>query len=168
MSKRDLKIYLQELTKEQLEEQVLDLYSRFKPVKTYYNFVFKPNEQKLLEEAKFKIGKEYFPVNGRKPKTRRSVAQKIIKHFVQLGVEPFIIADVMLFNIEVALQYNEDKLIKQDAFYKSMLRSFEDTIKFTKEHGILSDFMPRITTVINNVKAQDWYNVDGFKRVLDR
>src|SRR5665811_2031669 len=86
MSKRELKIYLKELTKAQLQEQVLDLYARFKPVKTYYNFVFKPNEEKLLDEAKFKISKEYFPVNTRKPKARRSVAQKIIKHFIQLGV----------------------------------------------------------------------------------
>ena len=39
MSKRALKSYLDELTKKQLQEQVLDLYTRFKPVKTYYNFV---------------------------------------------------------------------------------------------------------------------------------
>ena len=166
MSKRDIKIYLQELTKEQLEEQVLDLYTRFKPVKTYYNFVFKPNEEKLLNEAKFKIGKEYFPVNGRKPKARRSVAQKIIKHFIQLGVEPFIIADVMLFNIEVALQYNEDKQLKQEAFYKSILRSFEDTVSFINEHGIMADFTLRISTILKGVKAQEWYNLEGFERSL--
>lgn len=166
MSKRDLKIYLQELTKQQLEEQVLDLYTRFKPVKTYYNFVFKPNEQKLLDEAKFKIGKEYFPVNGRKPKARRSVAQKIIKHFIQLGVEPFIITDVMLYNIEVALQYNEDKKIKQDAFYKSMLRSFEEAIRFINESGTMNDFSSRITSLVKQVETQNWYNLEGFDRAL--
>lgn len=167
MSKRDLKIYLQELTKEQLEEQVLDLYTRFKPVKIYYNFVFKPNEEKLLDEAKFKIGKEYFPVNGRKPKARRSVAQKIIKHFIQLGVEPFIIVDVMLFNIEVALQYNEEKQIKQDSFYKSMLRSFEDSVNFINEHGVMTDFSSRISTILKAVKTQEWYNLEGFERSLN-
>ncbi|MDF1673363.1 MAG: DUF6155 family protein [Vicingaceae bacterium] len=167
MSKRDLKIYLQELTKEQLEEQVLDLYTRFKPVKTYYNFVFKPNEEKLLDEAKFKIGKEYFPVNGRKPKARRSIAQKIIKHFIQLGVEPFVVADVMLFNIEVALQYNEDKLIKQEAFYKSILRSFEDAVDFINEHGIMADFTTRISSLLKGVKSQEWYNFEGFERSLN-
>lgn len=166
MSKRDLKIYLQELTKEQLEEQILDLYTRFKPVKTYYNFVFKPNEEKLLDEAKFKIGKEYFPINGRKPKARRSVAQKIIKHFIQLGVDPFIIIDVMLFNIEVALQYNEDKQIKQDAFYRSILRSFENTVSFIKEHGLMNDFSPRISTILITVKTQEWYNLEGFEKSL--
>lgn len=167
MSKRDLKIYLQELTKEQLEEQVLDLYTRFKPVKTYYNFVFRPNEDKLLDEAKFKIGKEYFPVNGRKPKARRSVAQKIIKHFIQLGVEPFIIADVMLFNIEVALQYNEDKQIRQEAFYKSMHRSFEDAVSFINEHGLMTDFVPRVSIIVKSVKTQEWYNLEGFERSLN-
>lgn len=168
MSKRDLKKYLAELTKEQLEEQVLDLYTRFKPVKTYYNFVFKPNEQKLLDEAKFKIGKEYFPVNGRKPKARRSVAQKIIKHFIQLGVEPFVIADVMLFNIEVALEYNAEKNIKQEAFYKSIFRSFEESVKYCKENGIVSDFNLRITTVLKTVNQQNWYNAEGFERSLKK
>src|SRR3972149_5106918 len=109
MSKRELKIYLEELTKSQLQEQVLDLYARFKSVKTYYNFVFKPNEEKLLEEAKFKMAKEYFPLSTRKPKARRSVAQKIIKHFIQLGVDSFIIAEVMLFNIEVAQKFSKKK-----------------------------------------------------------
>ena len=124
MSKRYLKAYLKELTKEQLEEQVLDLYTRFKPVKTYYNFVFKPNEQKLLDEAKFKIGKEYFPVNGKKPKARRSVAQKIIKHFIQLGVEPFVVADVMLFNVEVALEYNAKKKHQTRSFLQELTHQF--------------------------------------------
>ncbi|MBI2281553.1 MAG: hypothetical protein HYU68_12825, partial [Bacteroidetes bacterium] len=100
MSKKDLKIYLASLKKKQLEEQVLDLYDRFNEVKTFYNFVFKPKEDQLLEDAKFKISKEYFPVNSRKPKTRRSVAQNIIKHFIQLGVDNYLVADIMLFNIE--------------------------------------------------------------------
>lgn len=167
MSKRDLKTYLNKLTKEQLEEQILDLYTRFNAVKTYYNFVFKPNEQKLLDEAKFKIGKEYFPVNGRKPKARRSVAQKIIKHFFQLGVDPFVIADVMLFNIEVAIQYNEDKQLKQEAFYKSILKSFEEAIIFVNEHGMKNEFTHRITTILKKVEEQNWYNLEGFERSLN-
>ena len=40
MSKRDLKKYVSELSKEQLEEQIIDLYDKFKDVNTYYNFVF--------------------------------------------------------------------------------------------------------------------------------
>ena len=100
MSKRALKKYLTELNKEQLEEQVLDLYHRFKEVKSYYNFVFNPKEDKLLEEAKVKISLEYFPSGKRrKVKMRRSIAQKYIKQFIQLGVDPVLILDFMLYNI---------------------------------------------------------------------
>ena len=42
MSKRDLKKYLVNLSKEQLEEQLIELYEKFSPVKVYYDFVFNP------------------------------------------------------------------------------------------------------------------------------
>ena len=61
MSKRDLKKYLRELPRPALEEQLLDLYVRFPEVKTYYDFIFNPKEDKLVQEAKTKIGNEYFP-----------------------------------------------------------------------------------------------------------
>ena len=41
---------------------------------------------------------------------RRSVAQKYIKHFLLLGVDPFIIADVMLYNVEIAQTFYLDYL----------------------------------------------------------
>jgi hypothetical protein len=168
MSKRALKEYLGELTKKQLQEQVLDLYTRFKPVKTYYNFVFNPKEEKLLDDAKFKIGKEYFPVNTRKPKTRRSVAQKIIKHYLQLGVDAFVIAEIMVYNIEIAQQYTQEKFIKQDAFYVSMLKSFNDLLDFVKTHGIEIDFFPRINAIVATAEKQGWMNSVGFEDALER
>ena len=166
MSKRALKTYLQELTKKQLEEQLLDLYTRFKPVKTYYNFVFNPKEEKLLDEAKFKISKEYFPLNSRKPKTRRSIAQKIIKHYIQLGVDAFIVADIMLFNIEVAQKYTKEKIVKQAAFYNSMHKSFQEAIQFTSERGINNDFSIRLNKIVNESKIQDWPNYYMFEDTL--
>jgi len=162
MSKRDLKTYLKGLKKKELEEQILDLYERFKPVKTYYNFVFKPNEEKLLDEAKFKIAREYFPLNGRKAKTRRSVAQKLIKHYIQLGVDPYVVVEIMLFNVETAQRYSRKKTIKQEAFYKSMLKSYEELIAFSREYGLYSDFSSRIHQINQEANEQGWENTAGF------
>ncbi len=164
MSKIELKKYLKELSKEQLEEQLLDLYGRFKPVKVYYNFVFNPKEDKLLEESKFKISKEYFPTSGRRPKARRSVAQKQIKHYLQLGVEPSITADLMLYNIEVAQTYCADKTIKQASFYASMLKSFREAVKHVEQHGLLQEFGPRIGRIVETAKTQDWINAWAFEQ----
>jgi hypothetical protein len=172
MSKRDLKKYLAELNKKQLEEQVLELYEKFSTVKTYYDFVFNPKEDTLLKECKIKISNEYFPqkTSGkpRRPKMRRSVAQKYIKHFILLGVDPFIIGDVMLYSIEIAQTFSAERFVKPELFFKSMLNSFEQAVKFMISNGILDEFKSRITAISNETMRQNWYNKEEFNAVIER
>ena len=168
MSKRDLKKYLSELNKTQLEEQVVELYDKFKDVKVYYDFVFRPNEPNLVKDAKLKIANEYFPIRGKRPKMRRSVAQKFIKHFISLGVDAFIIADVMLYTIEIAQSLSAEKEIKSEAFYKSMLNSFEQAISFMIEKGILYEFKSRVVAIQKETEVQKWYNLYEFNAIIER
>ena len=172
MSKRDLKKYVSELNKEQLEEQIIDLYEKFQPVKVYYDFVFNPKEEFLLQDSKLKISNEYFPIKklGRrsKPKMRRSVAQKLIKHFVVLGVDPFVIADVMLYNIEIAQAYSSENLIKQELFFKSMFNSFEQAVEFIISNGIYAEFKTRIGSIFQETVEQKWINQYEFERIISR
>ena len=168
MSKRDLKKYVAEMSKPQLEEQILELYEKFKEVNTFYNFVFRPNEKNLVKDAKLKISNEYFPIRGKRAKMRRSVAQKYIKHFITLGVDSYIIADVMLYNIEIAQLYASEKLITNELFFKSMLSSFQQAISFLIEFGILNDFKNRIVTINNETIKQKWNNCYQFNAVVER
>lgn len=166
MSKKDLKLYLHELSKEQLEDQIIDLYTRFKEVKEYYDFAFNPKENKLMEECKLKISKEYFPVNGRKPKMRRSVAQKYIRHFNRLGVEPSLVADIMFYHIEIAQTYTSEQYVRHEAFYKAMLKAFSEVLQYVDEHGIRKEFNDRIEQVVDMATEQNWMNRQGFERML--
>ena len=168
MSKRDLKKYVSELKKTELEEQIIELYDKFKEVKTYYNFVFNPNETNLLKDAKLKISNEYFPIRGKRPKMRRSVAQKFIKHFILLGVDAFIIADVMLYSIEIAQSLSSEKEINQVAFYKSMINSFEQAVSFMIEKGILYEFKSRVVAIQRESETQNWPNFYEFNAVVER
>ena len=172
MSKRDLKKYLNELNKQQLEEQILELYEKFPAVKTYYDFVFNPKEDTLLKECKIKISNEYYPqkTSGkpRRPKMRRSVAQKYIKHFILLGVDPFIIGDVMLYSIEIAQTFSAERPINQESFYKSMLNSFEQAIKFMIANGILEEFKSRINLISEETRRQKWFNKEDFSTIIER
>ncbi|SFF63262.1 hypothetical protein SAMN04488033_102156 [Salegentibacter agarivorans] len=165
MSKRQLKKYLQELDKEQLEEQIVNLYERFIPVKVFYDFVFNPREEELMRKAKLKISKEYFPETRRKPKARRSIAQKEIKHFQQLGVEPHLTADLMLFNIEIAQTFAEEKSNLKEAFCKSIFKSFEEAVKFILKKGVLPDFKNRILKIAAESENQSWPNAYKFEKV---
>ncbi|WP_294737032.1 DUF6155 family protein [uncultured Flavobacterium sp.] len=167
MSKRDLKKYLASLPKEELEEQLLALYEKFGEVKTYYNFIFNPKEDKLEQEAKQKILYEYFPVRGKRPKLRRSVAQKQIKHFISLGVDPYIIADIMLYNIEVAQKYSAKREMRYGTFYKSILNSYKQVVDFVVVNGMTIEFKPRILSIHDAVFTQEWENQKEFERIYD-
>jgi hypothetical protein len=172
MSKRDLKKYLAQLNKEQLEEQLIELYEKFSPVKVYYDFVFNPKEETLLQEAKLKISNEYYPIKKSakrsKPKMRRSVAQKYIKHFILLGVDPFLIADVMLYTIEIAQTFSGENPVKQELFYKSMFNSFEQAVIFMIANGISNDFKSRIKAIYKETIIQKWHNSPDFNVIMER
>ena len=166
MSKRKLKKYLAELKKDALEEQLLDLYERFPLVKEYYDFIFNPKEDKLVQQAKTKISNEYFPVKRKRPKARRSVAQKFIKHFLKLGVESYLIADVMLYNLEIAQLFEQEKNVP-DAFYKSMLNSFSEAVQFISINALLPEFKERIVKIYTETQERNWLFGEGFSRALD-
>lgn len=168
MSKKALKKYLSSLEKEQLEEQVMDLYQRFDDVRIFYNFIFNPKEDKLVAAAKFKISKEYFPPNKRRAKARRSVAHKQIKHFLTLGVEPTLIADLMLYNIETAQAFSADNKIITDAYTKSIYKSFEQAVSLIIQNGLTSQFVVRILKIREEVKFQKWPNSAKFEVLLDK
>jgi hypothetical protein len=167
MSKRALKSYLKELTKDQLEAQVLDLYARFKQVKTFYDFSFNPKEDKLITEAKQKISKEYFPQTRRRPKARRSIAQNYIKHFLQIGVQESLLADLMLFNLETAQRYNLSRPQKADAFYKSLANSFIQALSFVQYHRLQVEFGHRLKAFVAETQNQDWCNYEFLAEKLE-
>ncbi|MNJ95059.1 hypothetical protein D3C87_127630 [compost metagenome] len=167
MSKRDLKKYLASLPKDELQEQLLSLYDKFSDVKAYYDFVFNPKEEKLEQEAKIKIANEYFPIKGKRPKLRRSTAQKYIKHFLSLGVDPYIVADVMLFNIETAQKYSAKREFSNSSFYKSILNSYKQAVDYIVINGISVDFKPRLLTIHDQTFKQQWENKKEFERIYD-
>ncbi len=168
MSKRDLKKYLIDLTKTQIEEQFIEMYEKFKDVKVYYDFVFNPNENNLIKDAKLKISNEYYPVRGKRPKMRRSVAQKFIKHFISLGMDSFLITDLMLYNIEIAQTLSLEKLITSETFYKSMLTSFQQALSFMIEKSILYEFKNRAEAIKNETVNQNWRNAEDFNAIIER
>ncbi|WP_047245361.1 DUF6155 family protein [Maribacter thermophilus] len=166
MSKRALKSYLSDLNKSELQEQIIELYDKFPAVKTYYDFAFNPKEDKLVQEAKTKISNEYFPLKRKRPKARRSVAQKYIKHFIKLGVAPNLVADVMLYNLEIAQTFASERNVP-DAFYKSMLNSFVEMTTFISQNNLLSEYKERLIQVYERTQSDNWLYMEDFSRALD-
>ncbi|SRR6056297_281689 len=166
VSKRAFKKYVSELPEDELRLQLIDVYERFSNVKTYYDFVFNPKEDKLVQEARTKISNEYFPLKRKRPRARRSVAQKFIKQFITLGMEPGLIADVMCFNLEIAQTFAEDKTVPH-SFYKSMCNSFTQMTQFVSQNGLLAEYRKRIAKLYQETQDKNWPYGEEFSKALD-
>lgn len=166
MSKRALKKYIADVPKEELERQLLDLYTRFPSVKKYYDFIFNPREEIMVQEAMAKIRNEYFPVKRKRPRARRSVAQRYIKQFQKLEMDAHWVAELMIFNLETAQAFEKGRKVPL-AFYKSMLNSFSELIQYVSFHQLLSSYKERILVIYQLVEKRNWEHVEEFNRVLD-
>ena len=163
MSKKLLQKHLVELQKEHLEIMVLDLYDKFPEVKTYFNFVFNPNENKLLEKARIKVANEFFPLKRKRPKARRSVAQKYIKHFKTLGMSPELIAEFMWYNIGLMHTFCEEKP-QRLPFFKSFCNFYKEALQFSSYHQIIPLYKTQILAVYT--ASKDWENAYDFEMSL--
>jgi len=163
MSKKLLQKHLVELQKEHLEIMVLDLYDKFPEVKTYFNFVFNPNENKLLEQARVKVANEFFPIKRKRPKARRSVAQKYIKHFKTLGMSPELIAEFMWYNIGLMHTFCEEKP-QRLPFFKSFCNFYKEALQFASYHQIIPLYKTQILAIYT--ASKDWENAYDFEMSL--
>ena len=99
---------------------------------------------------------------------RRSVAQKYIKHFISLGVDPFLVADLMLYTIEISQLLSTEKVIKQEAFFKGVFSSYSQSISFMIQHSILYEFRTRVEDIKEATIAQNWNNSFEFIAIIER
>jgi hypothetical protein len=159
MSQTALKKELQKLTKEQLIEQVLDLYKKNKSVKEFYEFYLNPvSEKDLFEKYKNIVVNEFYPIRGQcyNAKTRFSVCKKAIADFRALSPSPELLADLMLTLAENACQFTFEYGDMWEAFYTSAENNFEAALKFMSKNGLLDDFKLRAEQCVEWASPCGW------------
>ncbi|MDP4270950.1 MAG: DUF6155 family protein [Bacteroidota bacterium] len=145
MSKATLKKELTKLTKEQLVEQILDLYDKNKAVKEFYEFYLNPrNEKELAEKYKKLIRKEFNVVSPERAGLKYAVAKRAIADFKDLQPSPEALADVMLTLPECACEFTARYGDMDEAFYTGAYNNFSAALKFMAKHNILQDFRIRV------------------------
>ncbi|WP_293789897.1 DUF6155 family protein [uncultured Pedobacter sp.] len=144
MSKTALKKELSKLTKNQLIEQILDLYDKNTAVKEFYKFYLNPtNEKELADKYKKLIRKEFNVENPVKSTEKFSVAKKAVSDFKNLQPSPAYLADVMLYLPESACELTALYGDFSEQFYMSTYNNFNAALKFLEKHELLEQFKPR-------------------------
>ena len=82
-----------------------------------------------------------------------------------MGVDPYLTVDLMLYNIEMAQRFSDNKINLKESFYKSFLVSYEEVLKFILENGLLVENKLRVSNIVNEATQQNWMNAEGFLRI---
>jgi hypothetical protein len=157
MSKIKLKKTLNQLTKEQLVEQIMDLYDKNKAVKEFYDFYMNPvNEKELAVKYKKIIRNEFNVERPERGGEKFSVAKKAISDFRGLQPSPEAMADVMLYLPESACELTYCYGDFSEQFYDAAYNNLKTALAFISKHNLLNDFRLRAEQCVK------WASVCGY------
>ena len=167
MSKLQLKKELQKLTKEQLVEQIIELYDTYKPVKEYYKTFLNPdNIEDVCEMYKAVIINEFYPTTRLRPKTRFAVAKGAIADFNKLKPPSKLIAELMLILVECACKFTNDYGSRTEQYYISVRNNFERALEFLQQEELLDVFKSQCKKCLEYSKPNGYFFPDYMKALF--
>ena len=164
MSKSTLKKALSTLTKEQIEEMILDLYAARPEAKEYLDFWVSGDIDSKMTKAKNSIVKECARTQRKRPRLRITKIKKFIKDIVSLNADSQTISDIMTFAVERICAVGSEGWLKETT-QKSSARLLHDTMLYDRANGEISAIAPRLQAAVDNMRTDSWWSRD-FKTLL--
>lgn len=162
-----LKQRLTQLPPAQLVDDIIDLYKKFPAVQDYYQSRLAPaSEQQLLEKYKAIIQKEFFPTRGF-GKLQLAVARKAIAEYQKVSGSIPDLADLMLFYVEMGVQFTETYGDIHGPFYDSIETMYERAAKFVAKHKLKEQFACRFEEIVRKTVSMGWGFHDFLSEVYD-
>src|SRR5205085_4447849 len=134
MTKRELTQYLNSRSRDQLIAEIGEIFWKFDTVKDYYQTRLEPDGSKnVCDKYKSVIHDEFFPEKG-DGRARLSIARKAVNDFKKVSTSKSARADLMLYYVEIGVEYTVTYGDINEAFYDSMERMYASTANYIVEH----------------------------------
>jgi hypothetical protein len=157
LGRGELKRFLQQLSKEQLINQVLELSRSFPQVQDFYQAKVRPaDDAAVRQKYKEVIEHEFFPTRGF-GKARLSVARKAVTDYKKVATSEDGVADIMLHYVEVGMAFTNDFGDIDEPFYLSMARMYASALSHIAKHGLEEQFQPRCARIVEKTQNIGWF-----------
>jgi hypothetical protein len=167
MNVNELKKHLNDASKEDLTKHILDLFKKNEFVKDYYKLKYDLEyKTAVFEKYKEEIQCEFFPKRG-VGKARLSVAKKSISEFKKLSNDKEQIAGIMLFYVEMGVEFTNTYGDIDGSFYVSMEGMYEQVVKFIVKYRLESMFVDHCLEIVNDTNGIGWGFHDQLRVTYD-
>ncbi len=156
MSIKALKHYLHQKPKEELIDEIADLFYKFKIVRDFYHGKSGTNENgKMLEKYKFLITNEFFPARGH-GKANLSIAKKAVSDFRKISPSKTAWIDLMLHYVEIGVRFTKEYGDMDAPFYDSMEGMYDKVLKLLLQEGAQQEFKQRCRRIVADTEDISW------------
>jgi hypothetical protein len=167
MNLKDLKQYLGTRSREQLIAEIGEMFSKIDAVKDYYQSKLNLGySAEVSEKYKSVIKHEFFPARGF-GRARLSVARKAVGDYKKISASKFGVADIMLYYVEVGVQFTNTYGDIDEAFYNSMESMYESAVKYIVRHGLQGQFGERCRRIVTDTSGIGWGFHDGLSEIYE-
>lgn len=160
-----LKQHLKSCSKEELTNDILELFKKFDSVKDYYQIKLSPKEEAQVS-MKYKkiIENEFFPARGF-GKAKLSIAKKAITEYKKIDETPVGVADIMLFYVEQGVKFTNVYGDIDESFYNSMESMYEKAVQWIVRHEIQDVFNTRCARIVEDTSDIGWGFHDAISHI---
>lgn len=149
MSKTILRKELQQMSHEQLEDLLLELYDARKEVKEYFKFFLNPDVNKLTEKYKNALAKEIYRNKRGHTKARISQIKKLVKEFQSF--HPGFDKEIELLEWVVMQSVGADMLYGYTETLNNGIAYFLETLLSLADRNMMADkIINRITNILHD------------------
>ncbi|MCY6483349.1 DUF6155 family protein [Clostridium aestuarii] len=155
------------LSKDELKEEVIELFKFFTDVKEYYSLKINPElEEKILEKYKKIIKEEFFPHDG-EGKMRYSVVSKAIMDFQRITSSKAKTAELMLYYVENALKFMNYHGNVQEEFYINIEGVFDKALNYISKNNLEDQFHEKVGAIVEKSKEIGFEFMDSMIEIFD-
>ncbi|MBA9083837.1 hypothetical protein FHR92_000280 [Fontibacillus solani] len=149
-----IKKHLNNLTKEELEAEVLNLAKKYPIIQEHYLSVLFPDQVEVLSKYKKIIEKEFGYHKGEI--LRYPIIKKAIKDFSNVSNNKEQIAEIMVFTVECGVDFTLSFGDISQKFYHTIASIYEQALKYIVDNQIEEKFVDRCNKLMQRSQNIGW------------
>lgn len=154
MSLTTVKKELQQLEKNNLIDLCLTLYKKNKLVKAYLDYYADPDAEALYKTYKTKVEEAFTILRKRKPKLKN--AKQALKDFKVFDPAPDMMANLLLFYVEMGVKYTKRYGDMSMAYYEGLTKIYREALVIIEKEQLHRSFKTLAFDLYQKTEGIGW------------
>lgn len=157
LGKRELRNFLDGLSKEELVEQAVQLFTEFVAVREYFEMRLGPADDSETVRRKYKrvIDDQFYPTRG-EPRLSLVAIRKAPRDYRKVARSIEGVVDLMLYYVETAVAFAQDYGYMDESLARSLTLVFRDALDGVLKGGLEAELAPRCREIVASSSGLGW------------